>query len=132
MSTSKLFQTTKVGNVTLDHRVVMAPLTRFRANDFHVPSVLAAEYYTQRGSTPGTLLVSEATFISAKAGGYGNVPGIWSDEQISEWKKVGTSFLTYFFTILKIQIRSSMQYMPKAPPYFFKYGLWDVQRTRSN
>jgi NADPH2 dehydrogenase len=66
----------------------MAPLTRFRATDAHVPSLLAAEYYSQRASTPGTLIVTEATFISGKAGGYGNVPGIWSDEQIDGWKKV--------------------------------------------
>jgi 2,4-dienoyl-CoA reductase-like NADH-dependent reductase (Old Yellow Enzyme family) len=66
----------------------MAPLTRFRATNTHVPSSLAAEYYSQRASTPGTLIVTEATFISGKAGGYGNVPGIWSDEQIAGWKKV--------------------------------------------
>ena len=66
----------------------MAPLTRFRADDNHVPSPLAVEYYSQRASAAGTLIVSEATFIAGKAGGYGNVPGIWSDEQIAGWKKV--------------------------------------------
>ena len=66
----------------------MAPLTRFRASKTNVPSPVAAEYYSQRASTPGTLLVTEATFIAAKAGGYPNVPGIWSEEQIEEWKKV--------------------------------------------
>jgi NADPH2 dehydrogenase len=37
---------------------------------------------------PGTLLVTEATFISQKAGGYDNVPGIYTDAQVEEWKKV--------------------------------------------
>jgi hypothetical protein len=85
---SKLFQSIKVGNLELNHRVVLAPLTRFRGSKTHVPGPLAVEYYSQRASTPGTLLVTEATFIAAKAGGYPNVPGIWSDEQITEWRKV--------------------------------------------
>jgi 2,4-dienoyl-CoA reductase-like NADH-dependent reductase (Old Yellow Enzyme family) len=37
----------------------------------------------------GTLIITEATFIAQKAGGYSNVPGIWSDEQIDSWKEVG-------------------------------------------
>lgn len=85
---SKLFQPFKVGNLTLSHRIVLAPLTRFRASKTHVPGPLAAEYYAQRASTPGTLLITEGTFIAAKAGGLPNVPGIWSDEQIEAWKKV--------------------------------------------
>ena len=80
----KLFQPIKVGDLTLAHRVVLAPLTRFRGTKFeHVPLPNVKEYYKQRGSTPGTLLITEATFISPQAGGYTNVPGIWSDEQIS-------------------------------------------------
>ncbi|KAI8657137.1 Oxidored-FMN domain-containing protein [Fusarium keratoplasticum] len=66
----------------------MAPLTRFRANDEHVPSDLAPEYYGQRASVPGTLLISEATIISQEAGGYPNVPGIWNREQVDTWKRV--------------------------------------------
>ncbi|KAH9945554.1 NADH:flavin oxidoreductase/NADH oxidase [Amylocystis lapponica] len=84
----KLFQPIKVGTVELAHRVVLAPLTRFRADDAHVHSDLAAEHYAQRGSTPGTLLISEATFISPQAGGYPRVPGIWNDAQTAAWKRV--------------------------------------------
>lgn len=85
-----LFQPTKVGNLTLSHRVVLAPLTRFKATKpDHVPIVrLVKEYYSQRGSVPGSLLISEATFIAAKAGSYHNVPGIWSKDQIAAWKEV--------------------------------------------
>ena len=72
----------------LQHRVVLAPLTRMRANDQHVPSPLAPEYYAQRASVPGTLLISEGTFPAAQAGGLNNVPGIWSEEQIAAWKPV--------------------------------------------
>jgi NADPH2 dehydrogenase len=68
----------------------MAPLTRFRASDAHVPIVpLVANYYSQRASSlPGTLLVTEATFVSPSAGGYANAPGIWSPEQVAAWRKV--------------------------------------------
>ncbi|EKM53073.1 uncharacterized protein PHACADRAFT_124526 [Phanerochaete carnosa HHB-10118-sp] len=88
MSQPKLFTPFKVGDATLQHRVVMAPLTRVRATKTHVPTPLMAEYYAQRASTPGTLLVSEATFIAAQAGGLRHVPGIWSDEQVAGWKRV--------------------------------------------
>lgn len=74
-SHSKLFQPDQVGDLRLSNRIVLAPLTRFRATDAHVPGPLAVEYYAQRASTPGTLLISEGTFPSAQAGGYPNVPG---------------------------------------------------------
>ncbi|RDB16613.1 putative inactive dehydrogenase EasA [Hypsizygus marmoreus] len=88
MGVSKLFQPIRVGDMLLQHRVVMAPLTRFRADSQHVPLPHVVEYYTQRASVPGTLLISEATYIAQQAGGYPNAPGIWSDAQISAWKKI--------------------------------------------
>ena len=90
MSTPKLFQPLQLGSIgQLSHRIVMAPLTRYRANSAHVHvDDLALPYYTQRASVPGTVLVSEGTFISPQAGGYGNVPGIWNEEQCAAWKKV--------------------------------------------
>jgi NADPH2 dehydrogenase len=66
----------------------MAPLTRFRAHSSHHHSELAIEYYHQRAQYPGTLLVTEATFISPQAGGMSNVPGIYTDEQAAAWKKI--------------------------------------------
>jgi NADPH2 dehydrogenase len=48
---------------------VMAPLTRFRADDSHVQLPIATEYYSQRAVVPGTMLVTEATFISPRASG---------------------------------------------------------------
>lgn len=85
---TKLFTPLKVGSTELDHRVVMAPLTRFRADKDHVPTDAMAQYYAQRSVVPGTLIISEATFISAKAGGYPNIPGLWTDAQLAAWKKV--------------------------------------------
>ncbi|KAJ7263981.1 NADH:flavin oxidoreductase/NADH oxidase [Mycena haematopus] len=88
MSASKLFQPTQVGDMQLAHRVVFAPATRYRVDDTHTPVSLVAEYYEQRASTPGSLLISEATLIAQRAGGAKNTPGIWSEEQISAWKAV--------------------------------------------
>ncbi|KAL7625925.1 hypothetical protein AAE478_002694 [Parahypoxylon ruwenzoriense] len=85
---TRLFQPLKVGKVTLQHRLVMAPLTRFRADANHVPLPFVKEYYEQRASVPGTLLITEGTFVSKHAGGYDNVPGIWSQDQITAWKTV--------------------------------------------
>lgn len=88
-NTNKLFQPIKVGDITLAHRIVLAPLTRFRANKHGVHGDLAVEYYAQRASFPGSLLISEATYISHKAEGSGpNAPGVWNEDQIAGWKRV--------------------------------------------
>ena len=75
-------------------RVVMAPMTRLRANAQHVHGSLALEYYRQRTTIPGTLAISEGTIIAAQAGGWKKTPGIWSDEQISGWSPVRRHLLS--------------------------------------
>jgi NADPH2 dehydrogenase len=92
-SASALFQPLSVGAINLRHRIVMAPLTRFRANKDHVHGELAKTYYEQRASVPGTLIITEGTFIAPQAGGYANAPGIWNDAQIATWKAVRTPSL---------------------------------------
>ncbi|EIW62644.1 NADH:flavin oxidoreductase/NADH oxidase [Trametes versicolor FP-101664 SS1] len=87
-NTPALFQPIQVGDIKLGHRVVLSPLTRIRANGEHVHGDLALEYYKQRASVPGTLLITEATYISPQAGGMANVPGIYNDAQIAAWKKI--------------------------------------------
>ncbi|KAI8142841.1 hypothetical protein BJV82DRAFT_614496 [Fennellomyces sp. T-0311] len=84
---SALFQPIKIGNTQLDHRVVLAPLTRFRSDEHHIPTALQEEYYTQR-ATKGGLLITEATFISPTAGAYPGAPGIYNNAQIEAWKKI--------------------------------------------
>lgn len=89
MAAQKLFTPIKVGLNTVQHRVVFAPLTRFRNDDDHTPiAKLVAEHYAQRAAVRGTLLITDATSITAQAGGFPNVPGIWSDAQIAAWKEV--------------------------------------------
>ncbi|WEF35028.1 alkene reductase [Pseudoduganella chitinolytica] len=81
-----LFDPITIGDLTLKNRVIMAPLTRARANPGRVPNALMAEYYAQRASAG--LILSEATSVTPQGVGYENTPGIWSDEQVAGWKLV--------------------------------------------
>jgi N-ethylmaleimide reductase len=77
----------RMGDLYLPNRVIMAPLTRMRANpDDHVPTILQAEYYAQRASAG--LIIAEATAISPEGFGWADTPGLWSDEQIRGWRRV--------------------------------------------
>lgn len=99
---SKLFQPAKVGKMTLQNLVVLAPMSRMRASEAHVPHLpIVIDYYVQRAHTPGSFLVSEATFIAAKAGSMDHAPGIWSDEQIEVWKEVRIHVLPSVFQLSK-------------------------------
>lgn len=88
ISTMKsLFTPTRIGRTTLRNRLVMAPMTRSRADDTTgVPSPLAATYYAQRASAG--LILTEGTFPSAMGKGYVSTPGIHSDAQVAAWKLV--------------------------------------------
>lgn len=83
----KLFTPFTLGSLTLPNRIIMAPLTRNRANpDGDVPHDLHVEYYTQRASAG--LIISEGTQISPEGKGYIQTPGIYSPAQVAGWKKV--------------------------------------------
>lgn len=82
----KLLEAIKVGNTTLKNSMVMAPMTRSRANMNGVVGNSTVLYYTQRASAG--LIVSEAINISTQATGSPLTPGIYTSEQIEAWKKV--------------------------------------------
>ena len=86
---SNLFTPLTLGPITLPNRMVMAPLTRNRAEGGDVPSELAVTYYTQR--TTAGLIITEATQVSAQGKGYPKTPGIYSDAQVAEWRKITES-----------------------------------------
>lgn len=87
-SNAPLFNPLRLGDLTLAHRVVLAPLTRMRSTQpGDIPNALNATYYAQR-ATPGGLLISEATQISLEGKGYPVTPGIYSEEQIAGWRIV--------------------------------------------
>ena len=82
-----LFDPITIGSLQLKNRIIMAPLTRSRANNpGRVPNALMAEYYVQRASAG--LIISEATAVTPQGVGYADTPGIWSDEQVEGWKLV--------------------------------------------
>ena len=81
-----LFDPIKVGALEWPNRIVMAPLTRARADEGRVPNALMAEHYVQRASAG--LILSEATSVTPMGVGYADTPGIWSDEQVEGWKIV--------------------------------------------
>ncbi len=82
---SVLFEGARVGDLDLPNRVLMAPMTRARANGA-TPSPLMGTYYEQRASAG--LIISEGVVISPEATGFVNVPGIYSDEQVAAWQFV--------------------------------------------
>ena len=82
---SKLFDPVRVGRFTLANRLVMAPMTRSRAQLDGTPGELAAKYYAQRASVG--LIVTEGTQPSDDGQGYLTTPGIYTDAHVEGWKK---------------------------------------------
>lgn len=85
----KLFQATRFGDIEIANRVVMAPLTRSRADELNgdVPgSEMNVEYYRQRSNAG--LIISEGTQVSMVGKGYMATPGIYSDAQVDGWKRI--------------------------------------------
>lgn len=88
-SSLKIFQPGRVGDIEISNRVVMAPLTRSRADEAagDIPgSDINIEYYRQRSAAG--LIVTEGTQVSAVGKGYMATPGIYSDAQVAGWKKI--------------------------------------------
>ncbi len=82
-----LFDPITIGELTLNNRVIMAPLTRSRAvGPGRVPNALMARYYAQRASAG--LILTEATAVTPQGVGYADTPGIWSEQQVEGWKLV--------------------------------------------
>jgi N-ethylmaleimide reductase len=82
-----IFDTLKVGDLTLNNRFIMAPLTRMRSKQpGNIPHELNAKYYAQRASAG--LIISEATQVSQQGQGYPGTPGIHTPAQVEGWKLV--------------------------------------------
>lgn len=81
-----LFDPLRVGDIELDNRIVMAPMTRSRADDQGVQPAFVADYYRQRASAG--LIITEATNVSPLAKGYVRTPGVYTPEQVESWRPV--------------------------------------------
>ena len=81
-----LFSPYTLGDIPLNNRLVLSPMTRSRALDGNVANPLAATYYVQRASAG--LMITEGTQVSPQGVGYIRTPGIHSPEQVAGWKHV--------------------------------------------
>jgi N-ethylmaleimide reductase len=86
MSNITLLTPGRIDGFDTANRMVMAPMTRCRAEAQGVPSALAIEYYVQRASAG--LIITEGTAPSAVGQGYVRTPSIYSPEQVAAWKKI--------------------------------------------
>ncbi|EJT69904.1 hypothetical protein GGTG_12787 [Gaeumannomyces tritici R3-111a-1] len=85
---SRLFTPLKLGKSQLANRLALAPMTRFRVDDNYLPIPAVKDYYEQRAAVPGTLLITEGILVSTRHVGHKNLPGIWSEEQVTAWREV--------------------------------------------
>lgn len=83
---SNLFDPIQVGPYRLRNRIVMAPMTRSRAQPDGTPGDAAATYYAQRASVG--LIVTEGTQPSDDGQGYLTTPGIYTAAHVAGWRKV--------------------------------------------
>jgi len=89
MSIHTLLTPIRLGAIQLPHRIVMATLTRMRADRNGVPGPLNAEYYAQRATA--ALIITEATAISTQGRGIPHMPEIHTRAQIEGWRGVVAS-----------------------------------------
>ncbi len=86
MNHSALFEPLQLGALTLPNRILMAPLTRARADEGHIPNGMMAKHYSDRASSG--LLIAEATMAMKENCAFVSEPGIYNDDQVAGWKNV--------------------------------------------
>ncbi|GAB3103703.1 alkene reductase [Aestuariicella hydrocarbonica] len=86
MSQNILFSPTRLGDIDISNRIVMAPMTRSRALPDGTPSPEAVEYYRQRASAG--LIITEGTYPSETGKGYCRTPGLVSEQHRAGWQRV--------------------------------------------
>ncbi len=87
MTSSSLFGPVRLGDLSLENRIFLPPLTRCRSSQpGDIPNALMADYYAQR--TEAGFLITEGTQIEPRGQGYAWTPGIYSPEQIAGWKLI--------------------------------------------
>src|SRR4051812_26345648 len=81
-----LFDPIRIGALEAPNHIFMAPMTRARGTRSHQPTLMMVEYYAQRASAG--LIISEAIGISPQGLGWPYATGLWSEDQVSGWRKV--------------------------------------------
>lgn len=82
----KLLEPMKLGGIKLKNRMVMAPMTRSRADHDGIVNDLIKRYYVQRASAG--LIISEGVNISEQAKGNPFTTGLFTQKQINAWKDI--------------------------------------------
>lgn len=86
MARDVLFTAHSLGDIEVPNRILMAPLTRNRAQPDGTPANLAIEYYRQRAGAG--LIFTEATQISQQGKGYIDTPGIHHAAHVDAWRQI--------------------------------------------
>lgn len=86
MTNPTLFDPIRIDGIELKNRIIMAPMTRSRAESDHTPTELMIEYYRQRAGAG--LIITEGTSPSPNGEGYPRTPGIYTPKQFAEWTKI--------------------------------------------
>jgi hypothetical protein len=84
-----LFDPIQLGDIAAKNRILMAPLTRGRSTNEHVPTDIMIDYYTQRAGAG--VIITEGTGVSRLGLGWPNAPGLWTEAQVEAWKPVTES-----------------------------------------
>ncbi|WP_404302785.1 alkene reductase [Alicycliphilus denitrificans] len=84
--TQHLFTPVTLGDLHLANRIVMAPMTRNRAEPDGTPNALMVEHYAQR-ATAG-LIVAEGTWPEVTGQAYCRQPGIETAAHVRAWRRV--------------------------------------------
>jgi N-ethylmaleimide reductase len=86
VNVENLFKPLQIGALTLPNRILMAPLTRCRADVGYLASDLMAQHYAKRASAG--LIIAEATMVMEGNSAFWKEPAIYSASQVDAWKKV--------------------------------------------
>ncbi len=86
---ASLFDPMELGRLTLKNRILMAPMTRGRADPKGAPQDIVAEYYSQRAGAG--LIITEAVAVNPLGHGWPGAPGLYTDHHQAEWNKVATA-----------------------------------------
>lgn len=141
MSSASLFEPLRIanGNITLSHRVVMAPMTRNRgvplsdspSNRVWLADEVVALYYSQRAS-PGGLLITEGIPPSLEASGMPGVPGLFDESQFKGWKAVVEGVHAkggFIYAQLWHAGRATIPHMTGCPVVSASATAWETDET---
>jgi 2,4-dienoyl-CoA reductase-like NADH-dependent reductase (Old Yellow Enzyme family) len=87
-STEALFRPFQLKGLTLQNRIVMAPMTRSLSPE-GVPGANVAAYYRRRAEGGVALIITEGTLIDHPGAGFNpDVPNFYGEQSLAGWRRV--------------------------------------------